>query len=186
MSKIIKIAIIGAECTGKTSTALALTKYFSINYKSLYIPEFARIYADINKRELSPDDIWPIANGQIDLENKYLSAFMQEHNKNITTKYIFYDTTLINTRLYAKLFYNKQFKDLDKLSRAQDYDFYFLMDYKNIPWEADPGQRSVKDVRFVQAIELKHILELDEIKYYNISGDFDSRFNAIKNMIKNT
>lgn len=188
MSKIIKIAIIGAECTGKTSLALALTKYFADNSKkskSLYIPEFARIYANIHKRELNSDDIWPIANGQLDLENRYLSYFLQENDKNIEIKYVFYDTTLINTRLYAKLFYNKQFKDLDELSQSQKYDFYFLLDYKNITWEPDPGQRSAKDSRFVQDAELKRILELDKIKYYRISGDFASRINSIKNIIKN-
>lgn len=192
MSKIIKIALIGAECTGKTSLALALTKCFSENSKnskSLYIPEFARIYANTNakihKRELNSDDIWPIANGQLDLENRYLNDFLQENDKNIEIKYVFYDTTLINTRLYAKLFYNKQFKDLDELSQSQKYDFYFLLDYKNIAWEPDPGQRSAKDLRFVQDAELKRILELDKIKYYRISGDFASRINAIKNIIKN-
>ena len=66
-NKLIKIAIIGPECSGKTSLAKALANSFD---NSLYIPEFARIYANNHKRDLTSDDIWPIALGQIDLEKK--------------------------------------------------------------------------------------------------------------------
>lgn len=183
-NKLIKIAIIGPECSGKTSLANALANSFD---NSLYIPEFARIYANNHKRDLTFDDIWPIALGQIDLEKKHLDQYLNQdlgnflNNKN--NIYIFHDTTLINTRMYAKLLYNKKFNKLDALSREKNYDFYFLLDYKDIIWQPEKFQRGYSDQRKLQDQELRHILQEDRVDYFNISGDLGSRMEIISNII---
>ena len=77
MSKIskkpIKVAIVGPECTGKTSLAKSLSEL----YKTDYVPEFARIYAEkiVKNEGLTIDDVLPIANSQLDLAKKAESIF---------------------------------------------------------------------------------------------------------------
>ena len=50
MSHILKIAIIGAECTGKTTLAKDLTEAFKKDYPSAFVPEYLRTFVDQEKR----------------------------------------------------------------------------------------------------------------------------------------
>lgn len=50
MSQIIRVAIVGAECSGKTSLANDLAKVFAPEMPSAYVPEYLRMFVDLENR----------------------------------------------------------------------------------------------------------------------------------------
>ena len=85
---IIKIAIYGPESTGKTTLSKQLADYF----KTEWAPEFARDYLqekwDSKKEICTPEDLLPIAAGQMALENSALQK---------AKDYLFVDTCIMTT-----------------------------------------------------------------------------------------
>lgn len=53
MSHVFKIAIIGAECTGKTTLANDLTEAFKKEYPCAFVPEYLRTFVDQEKEHQS-------------------------------------------------------------------------------------------------------------------------------------
>ena len=90
-----KIAILGAESTGKSTLCEQLAKH----YNTVYVPEYARTYfeeKDIKKYSL--DELVLIASHQLDLERE-----MEEK----ATHFLFCDTTLITIKIWALNQFNK-------------------------------------------------------------------------------
>ena len=89
-SEIIKIALFGPESTGKTTLANQLATHF----KTTWAPEYAREYLQDkwNKKQeiCSPEDLLPIAYGQIHIENQALA---------LANTYLFCDTCLLVTKV---------------------------------------------------------------------------------------
>jgi NadR type nicotinamide-nucleotide adenylyltransferase len=124
-NRIKKIAIVGAESSGKTWMCEALSAY----YKTNWIPEYAREYfndSDIYNYTL--DDLIIIAKKQIELENNGLKT---------ANEFLFCDTTLITLKIWAELEFSHCPKIIEDLLNATHYDYYFITD-NQIPWQADP------------------------------------------------
>ena len=68
-SNILKVVVFGPESTGKTTLAKALASH----YQTEWVPEYAREYLqekwDRTRQTCRPEDLPPIASGQIALEN---------------------------------------------------------------------------------------------------------------------
>ena len=66
--------LFGPESSGKTTMSKKLSEY----YKAAFVPEFARDYLQQkweNKKQIcTPEDILPIAQGQIELENNAVNT----------------------------------------------------------------------------------------------------------------
>jgi nicotinamide riboside kinase len=146
-NEIIKIAIYGPECTGKTSLSQELAAHFNTEWA----PEFARDYLqqkwDSKKEICSPDDLLPIAVGQMKLEN---SALQKAKN------YLFVDTCLMTTKVFSEIYYGFCDSKLDKAARKHKYDLFFLTDI-DVPWEQDdlrdsPNDREITFSKFKQAL----------------------------------
>ncbi|MEH6407781.1 MAG: ATP-binding protein [Leeuwenhoekiella sp.] len=136
-SNCIKIVLFGPESTGKTTLSRKLAEH----YKTIWIPEFAREYLQ-NKWDkkaviCEPEDLLPIAKGQMLLENKAA----QDANK-----LLFCDTDLLETKVYGEVYYDNWSNELlSKHALSNTYDLY-LLTYIDTPWEADdlrdrPDQR---------------------------------------------
>jgi NadR type nicotinamide-nucleotide adenylyltransferase len=134
---LIKIVLFGPESTGKTTLSGQLARH----YNTVWAPEFAREYLQDkwnNERKIcEQQDIIPIAEGQIKLENDLAKK---------ADKVLICDTDLLETKVYSEEYYGG-FVDpkLDKAAIENSYDIYFLT-YIDTPWEADdlrdkPGER---------------------------------------------
>ncbi len=127
-SNIIKIVLFGPESTGKTT----LSKQLAAHYKTLWVPEYAREYLqekwDREQKTCEPEDLLPIAKGQMQLENE-----LTKKANNI----LFCDTDLLETKVYSETYYGN-FCDpmLEKYALKNTYDLYFLT-YIDVPWEKD-------------------------------------------------
>lgn len=120
-----KIAVVGAESTGKTWLCEALAAH----YKTAWVPEYAREYfhdSDIYNYTLS--DLERIARRQLELE-----ALHSKHAK----RFLFCDTTLITLKIWAELEFHTTPLSIQAGLKQLHYAHYFLTN-NEVPWTADP------------------------------------------------
>jgi NadR type nicotinamide-nucleotide adenylyltransferase len=124
----IKVVLFGPESTGKTT----LSKQLARHYDSVWVPEYARQYLQSKwnneRKTCEPDDLLPIAKGQIRLENKLAKK---------TDTVLICDTDLLETKVYSEAYYLGTCNPvLEKYAIENTYNLYFLT-YIDTPWEAD-------------------------------------------------
>jgi len=165
-SNCVKVVLFGPESTGKTT----LSKQLALHYKSFWVPEFSRAYAEEKLKEdtlLTKEDVLPIAIGQMKLENSY-----SEKSKDI----LFCDTNLLETKVYAECIYDGYCPDVLKESIMNThYDVYLLTDI-DIPWQYDAVRSSDKDRKKMFA-HFKNELDALKLPYIMLSGNKESRLN---------
>jgi NadR type nicotinamide-nucleotide adenylyltransferase len=124
-----RICLTGAECTGKTTLALAL----AARYAAPCSPEFAREYAERVKRPLTAADIDAIAAGQIANED-LASATGNPATGN--PHLVIVDTDLVSTVVYSRHHYGDCPPWIERAAEARRADLYLLLD-AGVPWTAD-------------------------------------------------
>lgn len=150
-SDIIKVVLFGPESTGKTTLSRQLARY----YNSVWVPEYAREYLqnkwNNERKTCEPDDLLPIAEGQMRLENQLTQK---------TDTVLICDTDLLETKVYSEVYYLGSCDPiLEKYALENTYDLYFLT-YIDTPWEADdlrdkPHQREAMFEAFQNEL-IKH------------------------------
>ncbi|WP_367110009.1 AAA family ATPase [uncultured Psychrobacter sp.] len=133
---VFKVAILGAESTGKTTLCRDLAAHFD----SLWVPEYMRTYlqAKWDNKQLTCtwEDLLPIAEGQIKLENRLAKQTAQVLQNSNQQKYLFCDTSLFELMVYANWYYGDCPNTLKEAALAHHYDLILLTEV-DIPWVAD-------------------------------------------------
>ena len=172
-SSIVTIALFGPESTGKTTLSKQLADYFD----TVWAPEFARDYLEkklnTTAQTCSPEDLLPIAIGQVRQENEALLT---------ANKYLFCDTCLLVTKVFSEINYNFCDPILDKAARKHKYDLFFLTDV-DVPWEND-GLRDQPDNREAHFTIFKESLLQNNKPFVVLSGNAETRFEQAKKIIK--
>ncbi|MDO5978484.1 ATP-binding protein [Flavivirga spongiicola] len=124
----VKVVLFGPESTGKTTLSKQLARY----YDSVWVPEYAREYLqnkwNNERKTCEPDDLLPIAEGQMKLENELAKK---------TDSVLICDTDLLETKVYSEAYYLGSCDPiLEKYALENTYNLYFLT-YIDTPWEAD-------------------------------------------------
>lgn len=124
----IKVVLFGPESTGKTTLSRQLARY----YNSVWVPEYAREYLqnkwNNERKTCEPQDLLPIAEGQMKLENELAKK---------TDSVLICDTDLLETKVYSEAYYLGSCDPiLEKYATENTYNLYFLT-YIDTPWEAD-------------------------------------------------
>ncbi len=124
----IKIVLFGPESTGKTTLSEQLARH----YNTVWVPEYAREYLqekwNNERKTCEPEDLLPIAEGQMRLENSLAKK---------ATKILICDTDLLETKVYSEAYYIGHCDPiLEKYALLNTYDLYFLT-YIDVPWELD-------------------------------------------------
>jgi len=149
--KIKKIALLGAESTGKTTLCQQLAKH----YHTLFVPEYARDYFnihDINNYTIEDLDI--IAKEQIELENQYITK---------ANKVLICDTTLLTIKIWSLHKFNSVSDFISNSIPKMNYDFYLILN-NDVPWIED-NQRKDKDLR-------EQIFEMNQTELQNINANY--------------
>lgn len=130
--KLLKIAVVGPESTGKSTISSALAKH----YKTVWVPEYARYYCEGLTTDCTLQDELNMFYGQIALE-KSMEVVAQNN-------LIICDTTFLTVKIWSDYQLGETPQPvLDKL-KSHPYDFYVLLK-NDIPWEEDP-LRNFKDM----------------------------------------
>jgi NadR type nicotinamide-nucleotide adenylyltransferase len=168
---IIKIAILGAESTGKTSLCRDLAAHFN----SHWVPEYMRTYLqakwDSEQKTCTWDDLLPIAQGQIDLENELAKQVEQ------TTGYLFCDTSLFELMVYANWYYGDCPDAITQAALAHNYDL-ILLTKADIPWVADDLRDSPHEREEISARFADELVHHDKI-FRQIGGNRNERVQQV-------
>ena len=123
------------------------------HFATVWVPEYAREYLqkkwDEEQKVCEPQDLLPIAYGQMRLENE----LAQKANKVLIC-----DTDLLETKVYSEAYYVGYCDPiLEKYALRNKYDLYFLT-FIDVPWKKDdlrdkPGERKYMFAYFKKTLE---------------------------------
>jgi len=169
-NSIIKIAVIGAESTGKSTLVKELAQYFHTEY----VEEYAREYFNTHN----------IDDYSIDVFDKIYSKQLEnEELKSVhATRFLFCDTTLITGKIWSEEVFGKTAPFINERIFKHHYDFYLVTD-NDVPWVAD-GQR--KNPHNRGELLNKNIELLKELKarYEIVNGLHEQRLKNAVSIIK--
>lgn len=158
-----QVCFYGPESTGKSVMAKKLAEYFYTEF----VPEVAREFVSTN--EFSEADIVKIGYAYVDR--------VVEKTKT-SNKILICDTDLITTEIYCRHYLGILPPVLYELERKITYAKYFLFDI-DVPWIAD-GMRDLHDNRQAMFDVFKHELEIRNISYIFVRGNYEERENFLK------
>jgi NadR type nicotinamide-nucleotide adenylyltransferase len=165
-----RIAIVGPECTGKTSLAKSLASH----YHTRWVPEYAREYIDGLERQYTYDDLRIIADHQVQLEDKYA---------NNTDRILICDTTLVVIKIWSEFKFGKCDDSVLREMNRRKYDLT-LLTYVDVPWENDPQREHPEKRNQLFDIYLKELMQ-QRVDFVQIDGDMDIRLKLAIDSIDN-
>lgn len=169
-NKIIKIAIVGPESTGKSSLTKQLADYF----ETLLVPEFAREYCKDLHRNYTLEDEINIFHGQIASEKRIIKSAKKD--------FIFCDTMVLTVKIWCDHLFGSTPKEVLKGIAEQSYDLYLLMDI-DLPWQED----ELRDFPTLREhfMEIWHQeLQALSANYKIVSGTGDQRLLNAKDIVQ--
>ena len=174
-SSCIRVVFFGPESTGKTT----LAKSLSAAFKTSWVPEFARKYLEEKLirtgKTCAAEDIYPIAKGQMRLENKAVQK---------ADRFLFCDTNLISTEVYAKAYFDGWCDTrVIEANKVNHYDTYFLTDI-DVPFEQDL-LRDRPHKRQEMLAAFKTALKEHNIAYTILKGSVEARVSQVTDYLNN-
>ncbi|TND01834.1 MAG: putative ATPase/kinase involved in NAD metabolism [Bacteroidetes bacterium] len=166
VSDIKRIAILGAESTGKTT----LSRSLAMRYQSVWVPEYAREYMATHSQEYSAEEIVKMAKLQFAQEQEQLRK---------ANRFLFVDTELIIAKVWCEDVFGACPRWISEQLQPTHYDLY-LLTANDLPWVADPVRMNSqrRDYFFNW-----YKRELDQLgfDYAVINGRYEQRLlNAVK------
>jgi NadR type nicotinamide-nucleotide adenylyltransferase len=159
-ANVIKVAIIGPECTGKSE----LSAFLAQHYRTTWVPEYARGYLEHLTVPYQLHDLTTIAHGQLRLEDEYA------HDANTL---LFCDTNLYVIKVWSEFKFGTCDPEILKLLNVRKYDFYLLTNI-DIPWQEDPQREHPHKRQQLYDIYLNE-MKNQPVPFVEIAGDRESR-----------
>lgn len=161
---LLRVVLTGSESTGKSVLAHDLAAHFDAELT----PEYSREYALAHHTLLSPEDVDPIARGQIALEDEHAAAARERG-----TRLVIQDTDLLSTMVYAAHYYDACPVWIRDAARTRRPDVYLLLDI-DVPWVAD-GVRDRGEQREAMQQLFRRAVSASGAPFVTIRGDWTAR-----------
>lgn len=161
MSAVLRVAILGAESSGKSTLAGALAAH----YNTVWVPEYLREFVATHDRVPQEDDQHGIARTQMEREDAAAAK---------ASRFLFCDTTPLMTAVYSRWYWGRVDAQLALLERRHDYAFT-LVTAPDGPWEADGLQRDSEEVRQTIHERVVQVLRERGIAYLLVKGALQQR-----------
>ena len=164
-----RIAILGAESSGKSTLSEALARH----YGTIWVPEYLREFVDTRARVPFEGDQFGIARTQRARED----VAAEEANR-----FLFCDTTPLMTALYSRVYWGRVDEQLAVLDARHDYALT-LVTAPDTPWEPDGLQRESEEVRQMVHRMLLETLAARGIAYVLLEGDLPHRMQQVEALL---
>ncbi len=162
-----KVALVGAESTGKTTLAEKLARHFS----TLWVPELARAIIDKAggySEKLLGNIVWSQEEAVRNAADKF-------------RRWLFVDSDFLTTCFYARKFSGPSFVPpiTPLLKSTHDYDLYLFCE-PDIPYKKD-SQRSETDNRAEDSQTMLEMYQKTKTPLYHVKGIGENRLkNALE------
>ena len=170
MSGVLRVAVLGAESSGKSTLCEALAGV----HDTLWVPEYLREFVDTMGRVPFEADQFGIARTQRAREDAAAAR---------AQRYLFCDTTPLMTALYSRVYWGRVDAPLAALAAVHDYALT-LVTAPDTPWIADGLMRESDEVR--QRVYEMVVRELDErrIPFVLVEGSLPQRVRQVEQALK--
>jgi NadR type nicotinamide-nucleotide adenylyltransferase len=156
-----RVAILGAESSGKSTLAAAL----AVHYRTVWVPEYLREFVEKHARVPYESDQFRIA--QVQMEREHAAAALADG-------WLFCDTTPFMTAIYSGVYWDRVDPLLGALDRLHDYAVT-LVTAPDGPWVPDGLQRESAAVRQSVHEAVIDKLERRSIAYTLVTGSLEQR-----------
>jgi len=161
-----RIAVLGAESSGKSTLCEALAR----RYGTVWVPEYLREFVDTMGRVPFEEDQFGIARTQRARED---AAAV------LARDFLFCDTTPLMTALYSRVYWGRVDAPLDALARRHDYALT-LVTAPDTPWVADGLMRESEEVRERVFGMVEGELDARGIRFVLVEGDLPHRLRQVE------
>jgi NadR type nicotinamide-nucleotide adenylyltransferase len=165
-----RIAILGAESTGKSSLAQALAE----RHRTVWVPEYLREFVDTRARVPFESDQFGIARTQQEREDAAAAG---------ASRYLFCDTTPLMTAIYSQVYWGRVDVQLAALVKQHDYALT-LVTAPDSPWMPDGLQRESEAVRQTVHKEVLSALAERGIAYALVEGSLAERLAQVDRLLE--
>lgn len=179
MTHLIKVAILGAECTGKSTLAEQLLENWGNKYAITIVPEYLREFVDTEQRTPHSHEQVLIAQTQLANEQKAAELYSDsEHEFAI----LLCDTTPLLTNLYSEVVFGKPDQAVQEMAKNHNYDLTIVTDLE-FPWIPDGIMRDGPVAQTKVHYRLLAKLDAWKIPYTVISGNPKQRLQSTQKLI---
>jgi hypothetical protein len=159
-----KVAILGAECTGKTSLTQALATALEVRgQRAICVPEALREWCDEHGRT-------PQAHEQIQIASTQANRVLRAPACDV----LLADTTPLMTAIYSEVLLDDSSLYSFALSHHATYDLV-LVTGLDLPWLADGIQRDGKYMQIQIDARLREILQRNGLPFSMVYGAQEQR-----------
>jgi NadR type nicotinamide-nucleotide adenylyltransferase len=123
-----KIVVVGPESTGKST----LCSMLAAHYKSIWVEEYAREYLMKHGTEYSFEDLYTIAQGQLQNEEDGLAKLLSKNSSSP----LFIDTDMYVMKVWSEFVFGKCDNRILTAIATRKYDLYLLCN-TDLPWVKD-------------------------------------------------
>lgn len=170
MSGVLRVAILGAESSGKSTLAATLASHFD----TVWVPEYLREFVDTHGRVPQEDEQYGIACMQMEREHEAARR---------AKRFLFCDTTPLMTAIYSRHYWGRVDEALAGLELAHDYAFT-LVTAPDSPWTPDGLQRESDAVRQAVHAEVVRTLDARAIRFMMATGSLPERMMQVDRFLK--
>jgi nicotinamide riboside kinase len=160
MSRVLRIAVIGAECTGKTT----LCRELAHGHGGLWVPEYLREFVEQAGRAPLAHEQPALMAEQVAREDAALEAALRAGQPLVA-----FDSAPLVTALYSRMYFADDALLAAATAHHRRYDLTLVTDI-DLPWEADGLQRDGPDVRARFHALLLDWLGAQALRYTPIRG----------------
>jgi NadR type nicotinamide-nucleotide adenylyltransferase len=160
-SRVLKVCLIGADSTGKTTLAENLARH----YGTVWVPECARDFIESRGGQFSFDDMIKIVECQLTAEAQGTRE---------AKRLIFCDGSALANCVWSDRYFGRRHPRVVELANTSQYDL-FLYSRVDVPCETDPLRNSLEWREWLDRGFQKE-LQHRNCNYVSIEGSWQERF----------
>jgi nicotinamide riboside kinase len=165
-NKVIRIALLGAESTGKTSLSLGIVQALqSLGLAATLIPETLREWCEAHGRT-------PLAHEQVDIAKQHAERIFS-----IKQGWVIADTSPLMTAVYSDYIFQDKGLYAEALKQQAEFDITLVMGL-DLAWVPDGLQRDGAHVREPVDTRVREALQSAGLPFKVIYGHSEARLSA--------